>query len=185
MRVVALIVVACGCRVVSPSGVDATTARGDGLPSRLVTDLALWSDVVTLDAGSRDTRIAADGSVSIEGARDGGAANDAAVETGSADLAPDAACALLGNTCVGLESCYPLPFDAEPNGATACAISGIWGPAMACQSQLDCDGTTLCSAPQKEADSVCLRRCNLADPVCPTGTHCAPFFAYAGVGVCL
>jgi hypothetical protein len=183
---VALIVVACGCRVVSALGVDAATAPGDGLPSRIVTDAALWSDVRNPDLPYGHSNADAGGPSGDRASIDADVSPaDAPYEIGSLDLVSRETCSLLDDTCVGLESCYPLPYEGTPNGATVCALSGIAGPSMPCQSQLDCDGTTLCSAPQTEPDSVCLRRCSLVGSACPTGTHCLPFFDFSGVGVCM
>lgn len=150
------------------------------MPARLITDAALWSDVSEPDARARDGNTDGPpsdrGSIPVDGA---------SAEVGAVGEDAGQTCALLGASCVGREACYPLPFEGPPNGGTQCALQGIGGPSVPCQSQVECDGTTLCSAPQAQADSVCSQRCNLANPRCPTGMQCAPYFAFAGVGVCL
>ena len=96
-----------------------------------------------------------------------------------------ATCSLLGSTCPNKQGCYPFPFDEVPgSGATRCAFQGVGGPSVPCQSQLECDGLTVCSAPG-QPDSICLQRCSLGRPVCAPGSSCAPLAGYPNVGVCL
>lgn len=176
MRLVVILVVVCGCRAATSGPViDASTPRGDGLVDRIVTDAALWSDLSATDSTS-DGRIV--------DARDGAPA-DRAVADGSTvtDLSTEPSCALLGKECVGREGCYPFPFEGSPSG-TRCAFQGIGAASIPCQSQLDCDATTLCTAPG-QPDSICAQRCPIADSRCPTGFRCVPYYGYVGVGVCL
>lgn len=190
MRALALLVFACGCRVATPASVepaDANPPRGDGLPDRIVTDGAAWSDLRIPVADALGDLAAFDvqrdgAGGSFEGQGDagdggGGAEGDA--------LGPDQQCSLIGPaTCPGAEGCYPYPFEAFAPAATRCAFQGVGGASVPCQSQVECDGTTICSAPGR-SDSFCLQRCSLTNPRCPTASVCTPFGQYAGVGVCL
>ncbi|MEO5770239.1 MAG: hypothetical protein ABIS92_17920 [Polyangia bacterium] len=186
VRVVALLMVVCGCRVATSSSSssswgDAATPRGEGLPDRVITDVALWADLPAVDHGfdnvtRRDS--GGDGSGDRPANEQGGVDGNASDVAGAGETCP-----LLGAACVGREGCYPLPFDRPPNGGTGCAFQGVGGPSVPCQSQLDCDGLTLCAAPD-QPDSVCLQRCSLNNPRCPTGSDCQAYFGYSGVGVC-
>ena len=177
MRVVALIVVVCGCRVASAPGIDATTPHGDGLPERVITDAALWADVRTAD-------VATD-SVGDRGSdRDGTDAGIDGTDGKAGDGPGDGPCALLAPGCPNKEACYPFPFDGVPTGETRCFMPGSGGELATCQSQLECDGTTLCSAPGQQSDSFCLPRCDPQNPHCAIGTNCLPYPNYPGVGVC-
>ena len=186
MRVVVFLVVVCGCRVAASSDLDAnaTQFHGDGLPERVITDAPLWSDLRTSTISDRDG-----GADAISGADrlagDPGPSSDDALTETTGDLGPGGAgdCALLAVACVGEEGCYPFPFEGAPNGATRCAFQGVGVATVPCQSQLECDRTTLCSSPG-QPDSVCLQRCDLANPQCPTRQVCTPYFTYPGLGVC-
>ena len=188
MRVVALLVVVCGCRVAaSPALGDGALPRGDGLPDRVIVDGALFTDLSS-GIGITDAVRSSDGQVDGSGrgpdALDGGGIADGT----AADLAGEGGgsgpCGLLvASSCVGDERCYPFPYESPAPGDVQCAFQGEGGPSIMCQSQLDCDGLSLCGAPGKP-DSVCLQRCSLANPRCPTGFVCVAFFGYAGVGVC-
>jgi hypothetical protein len=150
---------------------DATTPRGDGLPERIITDAALWpdarSDVVAVDSPSGDGHVADAGDAAETGADSG------------------ASCHLLGaTTCPAKQACYPYPFEGASNGDTRCAFAGAGAESIPCQSQLECDGTTLCSAPGLQADSVCLLRCDPAAPRCALGANCVDLPGYPGIGVC-
>lgn len=175
MRVVVLLVVACGCHVANSAAIDASTLHGDGLPERVITDAALWSDLpiaTTPDGASRDGT-----------GGDRGSAGTWDASTDAPDVDAGGICGLLGKTCVGDEGCYPFPFEGTPSGATRCGFQGVGETSAPCQSQLECTGTALCSAPG-EPDSVCLRRCDPGNPRCPTGMQCVPYLSYAGIGVC-
>lgn len=111
------------------------------------------------------------------------AAVDTADEGQAGDAALGAPCALLGMSCANRAGCYPFPFESPPNGQARCAFPGGGTVSDPCQSQLECDGTTICSAPG-QPDSICLQRCALASPVCPPGTTCLAYAGYSGVGVC-
>jgi hypothetical protein len=155
--------------------VDATTPRGDGLPARVTNGGA--GDATS----TRDGR--ADGS--------GGAHDIQSPVDTSPSEAPLAGgdggsgqCGLLLTTeCVGAERCYPFPFESPAPGDTRCAFQGVGGPSVPCQSQVECDEMTVCGSPD-QPDSVCLLRCSLTNPRCPTGFNCLTFFGYPGVGVC-
>lgn len=144
------------------------------MPERVITDAALWSDV---QAGA-----AAD-AASSDGPREDRGTGPADGSADAFDVVAGNTCGLLGMTCVGDEGCYPFPFEGTPSGATRCAFQGVGETSVPCQSQLECAGTALCAAPG-QPDSVCLRRCDPGNARCPTGMQCAPYFSYAGVGVC-
>src|SRR5688500_17266868 len=110
MRAVALLVVACGCRVAVSSNVDATTPSGDGLPERVVTDAALWADVRAPDGGAMPDRPP---DVSGDVQPDGG-------DAGFGDGAPGQGCGLLVGSCPGSEGCYPFPFESPSPAMTRC-----------------------------------------------------------------
>ncbi|MBC8133985.1 MAG: hypothetical protein H7X95_13455 [Deltaproteobacteria bacterium] len=179
MRVVALFVVVCGCGVAGGSSVDATTPRGEGLRTRVVTDASAWSDLSLDDR--RPDRIVVIDRAAERG--DVGGVADAQQDGANADADVVGACALLGVSCVGGEACYPFPFESRAPNEVRCAFQGVGGPLVPCQSQLECDGVTMCSAPGVP-DSVCLQRCSLANPRCPTGLECTTFYGFVGVGVC-
>ncbi len=94
-----------------------------------------------------------------------------------------APCSLLGASCVNNQACYPYPFDSPGPTDTRCAFQGAGDVAVPCQSQLDCDGTSICSNPG-DPSSVCLARCDLSFPYCFAGTNCIPLSAFPGVGAC-
>ena len=169
----ALIVVVCGCRVASAPGIDATVPHGDGLPERVLTDSALWADVRITDA--RTDAKPNDGAF-VSDASDANAGGD-----GGSDAGP---CALLAAGCSNKEACFPFPFEGVATGETRCFMPGRGGEMTTCQSQLDCDGMTLCSAPGQLSDSFCLLRCDPQTPRCPIGANCLPYPNYPGVGVC-
>jgi hypothetical protein len=175
VRVVVLVVVACGCRVGTSSPVDATTPRGDGLVERVTIDAALWADVripdVAVDLSARDQN--ADARTDIPDA-----AADVIDPTDTG-----VACSLLTISCPDRRACYPYPFEGVPTGETRCAFQGAGGPSVPCQSQLECDGTSVCASPG-QPDSSCLQRCNPADARCPAGTACVAFENYPTTGVC-
>lgn len=173
-----LLVVTLGCS--AAGGFEAgASPGGDGLPERVITD-----------AGVRDAR--ADGEPS-DGDRpgDGGSGGDGGRDGdgGAADTGPDApadggvACDLLAVSCPAPQACYPAPFEGTPSGQRRCGSPGPGGPSVPCQTQLECDQTTVCSAPG-EPDSICVQRCDLADPRCPPGTTCRTLPLYPGVGTC-
>ncbi|MES1207358.1 MAG: hypothetical protein ABUS79_15580 [Pseudomonadota bacterium] len=155
----------------------APTPGGDGLVERVITDAALWADVQVPDPP--DARAEGDGGGPDGGGGDGRGSDEIDLSGGGSG------CALLATTaCAARQACYPFPFEGPPTGETRCAFQGAGGPAIPCQSQLECDGTTLCTAPG-EADSVCLPRCDRADPRCAVGTVCVAYRNHPGVGICL
>jgi hypothetical protein len=173
VRVVALLVVLCGCRVgAGTAPVDANTPRGDGLAERVTTDAALWADV----------RIGGDGAgADREPAGGDGPGRDGAGDASDATTAP---CRLLEASCPGREACYPYPFEGgPPSGETRCSFQGIGRPSVPCQSQLECDGENICIT-SGQPDAVCRQRCDLNGPNCPPGTACLPVAGYPGVGAC-
>jgi hypothetical protein len=172
VRVVALLVVLCGCRASTGSGpVDASTPRGDGLAERVTTDAALWVDVRPGDGNANGDARGGDG---------GG--HDGASDAGGDAAAP--ACRLLEVTCPARYACYPFPFEGgPPSGETRCSFQGIGRPSVPCQSQLECDGENICITPG-QPDAVCLQRCDLNGPNCPPGAACLPVAGYPGVGAC-
>lgn len=171
VRVVALFVVLCGCRVgAGTNNEDATTPRGDGLPERVTTDAALWADVRSADSAGAD-RADSDGT---------GAGDAAATDGGDAAAAP---CRLLEPSCPVRQACYPYPFEGPPSGETRCRPEGMNRAPIQCQSQLECDGDNVCITPG-QPDAVCLQRCSLDGPDCPPGTACLPVPGYPGVGAC-
>ena len=184
----ALFVVVCGCRVAaSPALGDGSLPRGDGLPDRVIVDGALFTDLSS-GIGITDAVRLGDGQVDGSGngadVSGGGAIVDGAGSDVAAEGGGGAPCGLLAaSSCVGDERCYPFPFEGPSPLDVRCAFQGVGGPSVPCQSQLECDGLTLCAAPG-QPDSVCLQRCGLENPRCPTGFVCAAFFGYAGVGVC-
>ena len=173
MRVVALLVVLCGCRVGSGSApVDAGTPRGDGLAERVTTDAALWVDVRPPDGAGTGADLNPGG---------GDAAGRDAPDGGNAATA---ACRLLEASCPARQACYPFPFEGgPPSGETRCSFQGIGRPSVPCQSQLECDGENICVTPG-QPDALCLQRCDLNGPNCPPGTACLPVAGYPGVGAC-
>ncbi|MEP6655564.1 MAG: hypothetical protein ABJA82_19515 [Myxococcales bacterium] len=192
VRVVALLVVVCGCRVAASSSSsywgDAATPRGEGLPDRVITDVALWADLPAVDHGfdnvtRRDS--GGDGSGDRSANEQGGIDANASEVAGAGET-----CSLLGGDCVGDERCYPFPYESSSPSGTKCALQGQGvssvPPVWACQSQTDCDGLSLCEAPNdiNHSDSFCLQRCRLDNLRCPTGLQCQPYFGYLGVGVC-
>lgn len=116
----------------------------------------------------------------------GGAGTGDAVTTddGANDATDAGGCGLLAAACPLREACYPFPFEGPARGETQCAFQGVGGATVPCQSQLECDGTTICSAPG-QSDSVCAPRCDRAAPRCAVGTACVAYPGYPGVGVCL
>ena len=174
MRVVALLVVLCGCRVGAvPAAEDATIPHGDGLPERVTTDVALWADVRAPDSTGADRQ-------------GGGNGGDAGRDASGADMsdASSSSCALLEMSCGGRQACYPYPFEGTPSGETRCAFQGIGRMSVPCQSQLECDGDSVCVTPG-QPDAMCLQRCALNAPVCPIGSACLPLAGYPGVGACV
>jgi len=117
------------------------------------------------------------------------AADAARTDTGNVsptDTGAEAAaapCSLLGPGCVNNQACYPYPFDSPSPTDTRCAFQGAGDVAVPCQSQLDCDGTSICSNPG-DPSSVCLARCDLSFPYCFAGTNCIALSRFSGVGAC-
>lgn len=109
-----------------------------------------------------------------------GATSDA---MGAGDAVVGLACQLLGTTCGSEQACYPYPFEAVNPKQARCARQGTTAMGTECQSQLDCDGDSLCVAPG-QLDAVCRVRCAVANPECPTGQVCVPLISYKGVGAC-
>lgn len=149
---------------------DATTPRGDGLPERVTTDAALWADVLPPDLPAAE-----------RAGGDGAGQGDVAGADGGDAVA--ALCRLLESSCPVREACYPYPFEGRPSGETRCRPEGMNRAPIQCQSQLDCDGQTLCVTPGDPA-AVCRQRCSLDGPNCPPGTACEPVSGYPGVGAC-
>lgn len=167
----ALLVVVCGCRVgagVAP--LDAEIPSGDGLPERVTTDAALWSDVRGPETAGTSDGVGDRSSSDVS-------ARDAVGEVGGA------ACSLLNNGCPGREACYPYPFEGSPSGQTRCSFQGVGRQSVPCQSQVECDGASLCVTPG-QPDAVCLQRCDPNAPSCPPGTACLSVAGFSGAGVC-
>jgi hypothetical protein len=160
-----------GCRVAG--GMDANIdPRGDGLIERVISDVAMWE--VRAD-GARDGD-AGDGDGQRDGDGDGDGGDGPAADGG-------AACELLTPSCPARQGCYPFPFEGAPTGDRRCAFVGAGGPSVPCQSQLECDERSICSA-AGEPDAICTERCDPSQPRCPIGQSCRPLAFYAGVGTC-
>jgi hypothetical protein len=94
------------------------------------------------------------------------------------------ACSLLVASCPDDQGCYPYPFEGViPTTATRCAFQGIGDDSIPCQSQLDCDGQSICRG-LGDPSAVCLLRCDTTAPHCPPGTGCSPLPGFPGVGTC-
>jgi hypothetical protein len=182
VRVVALLVVVCGCRVGTLSAVDATTPRGDGLAERVTTEAPLWADVRLVDAaaGDRpDDRTQSD--------RDG-SANDMpadGIDPGP-DSTVDVACDLFANTCPKQRGCYT---DEVFSGKTLCLPSpaGLMLDQFPCQLQNDCAPGEAC-IDVKGTGQICLQLCHtdlpFGDCLNLNATACVPIRHYPGVGTC-
>ncbi|HEY4187005.1 MAG TPA: hypothetical protein VGP07_18150 [Polyangia bacterium] len=113
--------------------------------------------------------------------------NDGAAMADSSDAAAGndaaASCSLLVASCPDHQGCYPYPFEAASPNGTLCAFQGIGDDSIPCQSQLDCDGQSICRTPGDPA-AVCLTRCDPTAPTCPPGTGCSPLPGFPGVGTC-
>ena len=149
------------------------TPGGDGLVERIVTDVPLWPDVRPevgpSDAQTRDVPDA-----------DGGSTDDAATDGGTG-----AACDLLVPSCPGIEDCYPFPFAETPGGDARCGVFAAPDAALVvCESQLQCDGASLC-ATLFGLGTTCRPRCDVASPHCALGMACIELPAYPRVGICL
>jgi hypothetical protein len=187
--IVASLGLICGCRVGGVADVS-VDPRGDGLPERVITDAALWDTRAdgapdALDGGGADGdddgRGDGDGDGDGRGGRDGDGDGGAAGDGSAADAEP--ACDLLTPSCPAQQACYPFPFEGTPAGDRRCASVGAGGPSVPCQSQLECDQGSLCTAPG-EPDSICAKRCDPGEPRCPAGERCQALPLYPGVGSC-
>jgi len=189
VRVVALVVVACGCRVAAAPGINAATPHDAGFPDRVITDVALWADVragdEAMEAPPVDQKSVGDGLAATDAlARDG--AGGGGGSDGGGDGGNEAGvCGLLAQDCPGKEACYPFPFEGTPAGQTRCSFPGVGAESTPCQSQLECDGTSLCSTPGLQSDSICVPRCDPQNPRCPVGRSCREYPGYPGIGVCM
>ena len=96
--------------------------------------------------------------------------------------APAITCSLLQASCANGQGCFPYPFEANKPTGTQCAFPGTGDVSVPCQSQLECDATSICSDPGDPA-SVCLARCESSAPFCEFG-DCVPLTSYPGVGAC-
>ena len=92
-------------------------------------------------------------------------------------------CSLLQNSCPAGQACFPYPFESGGPTTTACAYPGTGDVAIPCQTQLECDGTSICSNPGDPA-SLCLARCDLRLPYCGQGSYCISLREFPGVGAC-
>jgi hypothetical protein len=97
--------------------------------------------------------------------------------------APGATCLLLQASCINNQACYPYPFESNNPTTTRCAFPGTGDVAVPCQSQLECDSSSICSNPG-DPSSVCLSRCDLSLPFCFSGSDCIALPAFPGVGAC-
>jgi len=177
-----------GCRAASPALSDAAIA-GDGWIERRITDSALDLPTVADSGADRVDAASADGATDGATPSDGGAAGagdaaDARRDVIGADADAGVVCQVLSVDCPRRQACYPFPFEGPATGDARCGFVGAGGPSVPCQSQLECDDATFCSAPG-EPESVCALRCDLSNPLCLEGTLCRPLFFYPGAGVCL
>lgn len=93
-------------------------------------------------------------------------------------------CSLLQASCPGGQACFPYPFDSAKPTTTACSPPGTGDVSIPCQTQLECDGTSICSYPG-DPSSVCLARCNLSLSYCGFASNCEPLPSpFPGVGAC-
>jgi len=92
-------------------------------------------------------------------------------------------CSLLQASCPAGQACFPYPFESGSPTTTACSYPGTGDVAIPCQTQLECDGSSICSNPGDPA-SLCLARCALSLPYCGPGSYCIGLTAYPGVGAC-
>jgi len=120
------------------------------------------------------------------GAGGGGGGGMGGASTGAGGVGPNGmvmGCSLLQNSCPAGQSCFPYPFESNAPTTTACAYPGTGDVAIPCQTQLECDGTSICSNPGDPA-SLCLARCDLRLPYCGPGSACISLSSYPGVGAC-
>ena len=99
------------------------------------------------------------------------------------DGPPGPLCQLLAMTCIKKQACYPYPFEALNPNEARCAPEGNRAAGSTCQSQLDCDGKSICVSPG-QPNAACLAKCNTALANCPSGQSCHGLMSYPGVGVC-
>lgn len=92
-------------------------------------------------------------------------------------------CSLLQASCPGGQACFPYPFDSGSPTTTACGYPGTGDVSIPCQTQLECDGSSVCSNPGDPA-SLCLARCDLRLPYCGLGSYCIGLKAFPNVGAC-
>lgn len=92
-------------------------------------------------------------------------------------------CSLLQASCPAGQACFPYPFESSSPTTTACSYPGTGDVAIPCQTQLECDGSSICSRPG-DPSSVCLARCALALPYCSLGSYCISLTLFPSVGAC-
>lgn len=116
----------------------------------------------------------------------GGAGGMGGAATGAGGAGPNGmvmGCSLLQASCPSGQSCFPYPFESGSPTTTACSYPGTGDVAIPCQSQLECDGTSICSNPG-DPNSLCLARCDLGLPYCGPGSACISLRTFPGVGAC-
>lgn len=188
-----LVLTAGGCRVSRSAAIDAEVAGGDGLPERRILDANIWEtarDDGATDATNSDANQAIDASADVvSDADDGGQLADAAPlpvdAAGDGTVRPGTvSCDLATPSCPVRQACYPYPFESAAAVQARCTVPGTGGESIPCQSQTDCDATTICDRPG-QPDSVCILRCILVAPQCPPGRSCRARAPFDGFGTCV
>ena len=153
------------------------------LPGLCFLSLATLAGACNIDLAHDDAGTAATGTGGVAGAGGAGATGGAG---GSGAVGPGGmvmGCSLLQNSCPAGQSCFPYPFDSGSPTTTACSYPGTGDVAIPCQTQLECDGTSICSNPGDPA-ALCLARCDLRLPFCGAGSYCIGLKSFPGVGAC-
>jgi len=144
----------------------------------------LWLGVLGALAGACNIDLSqakGDGSTGLPAGT--GGAGGAGGAGGSGGLGLVMGCSLLQASCPAGQACFPYPFESGSPTTTACSYPGTGDVAIPCQTQLECDGSSICSHPG-DPSSVCLTRCALALPYCPLGSNCISLSAFPSVGAC-
>jgi len=151
--------------------------------SVLVLVLIALTGACNVDLAHDDAGASSGGTSGAAGAGGAGGAGGVTGVGGTGPTGMVMGCSLLQASCPAGQACFPYPFEAPSPTTTACAYPGTGDVAIPCQTQLECDGSSICSNPGDPA-SLCLARCDLRLPYCGLGSYCISLTAFPGVGAC-
>jgi hypothetical protein len=152
--------------------------------SRSVTAMRRLSLLLCLvAAGACNIDLAHDDAGTTASGTGGAAGAGGAGGAGGGAGGPVMGCSLLQASCPSGQACFPYPFESPNPTTTACSYPGTGDVAIPCQTQLECDGSSICSNPG-DPSSVCLARCDLTLPYCGFGSDCVSLKSFRGVGAC-